>query len=234
MYHLEIRKFPHNACRFNLSEAELAAIVIPWVREEWLEFGERKWNSNEAKITVLEGPELEFQELRMSRGWRNAERESTDVTERVLAFAKAHIDGQHAPEAAAHASPAQASAEERPHASAGEPQHARAEGSDAGSDLLADSLGLELLSLLADGPAPLSEAWRLAQARLPERPAGDALTLAEHAVSLLLGKRLIVLEPIDDSGRGLALDEQQLALALRALESWGSAGQPGSIRVRRA
>ena len=35
MYHLEIRQFPHNVCRFNLSERELLPIAVPWAREEW-------------------------------------------------------------------------------------------------------------------------------------------------------------------------------------------------------
>jgi hypothetical protein len=223
MYHLEIRLFPHNACRFNLSEAELAAIVIPWAREEWLEFGERKWNSNEAKLTVLEGPQLELRSLTMGKGWRNAQRESTDVTERVLAFAKAYIDGKQASAAAPEDVGAPA---------AGAAQSEASSGSEA--ELLADSLGIELLSLLADGPAPLSEAWRLAQARLPGRPAGDGLALAERAVSSMLERHLIVLEPIDGDGARQALDGEQLQVALRALESWGSADQPGSIHVRRA
>jgi hypothetical protein len=224
MYHLEIRLFPHNACRFNLSEAELAAIVIPWAREEWLEFGERKWNSNEAKLTVLEGPQLELRLLTMGKGWRNAQRESTDVTERVLAFAKAYIDGKQASAGAP--------------GDAGEPAagaaDSDAENAGAEAELLADSLGIELLSLLADGPAPLSEAWRLAQARLPGHPAGDGLALAERAVSSLLERRLIALEPIDGERAGQTLDGEQLQSALRALESWGSTEQPGSIRVRRA
>ena len=62
-----------------------AAILVPWVKEEWFEEGEQKWNSNEATITVLEGPKLSMPELAMGRGWRNAQRRSEDVTERVLA-----------------------------------------------------------------------------------------------------------------------------------------------------
>ena len=84
MYHLELRKFPHTVCRFNQSEQQLRAIVVPWTSEEWIEEGERNWNSNEATITVLEGPKLSMPELAMGRGWRNAQRRSEDVTERVL------------------------------------------------------------------------------------------------------------------------------------------------------
>jgi hypothetical protein len=88
VYHLELRKFPHVVCRFNQSEAQLRAIVVPWVREQWIEEGERKWNANEATLTVLEGPELSMPQLAMGKGWRNAQKRSEDVTERVLEAAR--------------------------------------------------------------------------------------------------------------------------------------------------
>src|ERR1019366_9554803 len=34
MFHIELRQFPHSAWRFNLSEAELRAVVVPWARED--------------------------------------------------------------------------------------------------------------------------------------------------------------------------------------------------------
>jgi hypothetical protein len=89
MFHVELRQFPHNACAFNLTEAELARIVEPWSRDEWIEFGERKWSPHQARLTVLDGPHLPIEELAMGRGWRNAQHHSTDVTERVIAQALA-------------------------------------------------------------------------------------------------------------------------------------------------
>jgi hypothetical protein len=88
VFHVELRQFPHNACSFNLTDAELAQIVEPWSREEWIELGERKWNPNQARLTVLEGPHLPVEELAMGRGWRNAQHQSEDVTERVIARAR--------------------------------------------------------------------------------------------------------------------------------------------------
>ena len=41
MYHVELRQFPHNLCRFNLTEPEIRAIAIPWVREQPLDIGEQ-------------------------------------------------------------------------------------------------------------------------------------------------------------------------------------------------
>lgn len=90
MFHVELRQFPHNFCRFNMSEQELrAAVLTAWARKEWLEFGERKWDPNQATVTVIEGPRLSMPELSMGRGWRNAQRAGTDVTERVLEAARA-------------------------------------------------------------------------------------------------------------------------------------------------
>jgi hypothetical protein len=88
MYHLELRQFPHNTCRFNLTEQELRAVLEPWAREKFVEVGERKWSPHQAKLTILEGPRLEVQQLAMGRGWRAAQRQSEDVTERLLAQAK--------------------------------------------------------------------------------------------------------------------------------------------------
>ena len=84
MYHVELRQFPHNFCRFNLSEAELAAMLAPWRSGQPIELGERKWSPHAAKIRILEGPELDLTELSMGRGWRNAERRGQEVTDRVL------------------------------------------------------------------------------------------------------------------------------------------------------
>jgi hypothetical protein len=88
MYHIELRQFPHNTCRFNLTEQELRVVLEPWVREKFVEVGERKWSPHQAKLTILEGPRLEVQQLSMGRGWRAAQRQSEDVTERLLAQAK--------------------------------------------------------------------------------------------------------------------------------------------------
>ncbi len=65
MYHIELRQFPHNFCHFNLSEGELAALLSPWAAGQVVEVGDRRWNPQQAKITVLEGPELELQDLSM-------------------------------------------------------------------------------------------------------------------------------------------------------------------------
>jgi hypothetical protein len=223
VYHLELRHFPHNLCRFNLTEEGLHAVVKPWAREQWVELGERKWSPDQARLTILEGPRIPVQQLAMGRGWRNAQRQSEDVTERVLAAERAL---------------------------AGAPAHPPRKESPSDLALQGDSLGLELLSLLEGAPAPLSRAWSLAQARFPEHPASECLALAEQAVRSLLQRRLIVLlaaraaDPIDPAGperaarlleqdAGGVVPEEEIELLLRAVESWAAEGESAAVRMRR-
>ncbi|HWF35177.1 MAG TPA: hypothetical protein VG295_07385 [Solirubrobacteraceae bacterium] len=90
MFHVEIRQFPNVTRSFNLSEGELnAKILVPWSRRENFELGEREWEPARAKLTVLEGRELRSDEIGLGRGWANVNRYAENVTERVLALARA-------------------------------------------------------------------------------------------------------------------------------------------------
>jgi hypothetical protein len=161
MYHVELRQFPHNMCRFNLTDAELRAIVDPWAREKVVEFGERKWSSQTARITILEGPQMSLDQLTMGRGWRAAQRQSEDVTDRVLAAAR---------QALASAQPAQAPAVPQPPTQPG-----------ALADPLA--LGVQLASLLGDDPGQLLSAWKEVAARSSGLSPSESLALAERQIS---------------------------------------------------
>jgi hypothetical protein len=162
-HHVELRQFPHNACRFNISQEELRVLVVPWAHGEWVEMGERKWSPHQAKLTVLEGPRLELEQLRMGRGWRAAQREGEDVTERVLEAARAAGNG-----------PA-------PARTAGGSSAVSAHGpSSAGS--VGDALAGELGSLLGADPPALLAAWRLLAAADPGRRPSECLAAAERAV----------------------------------------------------
>ena len=200
-YHVEVRQFPHNVCRFNLSEQELrVSVVEPWAREQWIELGDRKWSPHQAKLTVIEGAPIPVEQLSLGRGWRAAQRQGRNVTTHVLAAARgAAVEG------GAQTSPSLA----------GQAPEARDEG------LMADSLGLELLALLGDERAPLRRSWELAQARYPERSAGECLTLAERAVASLLQSRLVVLVWRDSAaGAPRQVEEAQTQAVLRAIDSW--------------
>jgi hypothetical protein len=165
MYHVELRQFPHNMSRFNLTDAELGAIVDPWAREQVVEFGERKWNSQQAKITILEGPHMPLEQLTMGRGWRAAQRNGEDVTDAVLAAAREAL-------AAAATAPAPgpaSSASSQPGAAAA-----------ALTDPLA--LGVQLASLLGEDPGRLLAAWREVAARSTELSPSESLALAERDI----------------------------------------------------
>ncbi len=164
MYHVELRQFPHNFCRFNLTEAELReAVLDAWARGEWIEFGERKWNPQQAKLIVLEGPQIPLEQLSMGRGWRIAEREGKDVTEQLIA--------------AAHSANVSAAG------SAATNEQASSQAAAAlGLDPATVSLAAELLGLLGKDPVPLMRAWQLALEGHPDRPPSECLALAEGLV----------------------------------------------------
>lgn len=244
MYHLELRKFPHTVCRFNQSEAQVAAILVPWVKQEWFEEGEQKWNSNEATITVLEGPKLSMPELAMGRGWRNAQRRSDDVTERVLAAvtqaAGVAAGGQPAAPVATSKAPtgADAGGEGRAAESAAQP----ASGTAQDPRLLADSLALELLGMIDSAPVALVQAWRMAAERLGDASAAESLALGEASVRSLIGRGLVVLcERGEAAGVGgdparggevAAVPEDRVEAALRVADSWGT-GAVGALQIAR-
>lgn len=219
MYHVEIRQFPHNACRFNLTERELLPIAVPWAREEWVELGERKWNVNQATLTIIEGPQLSLPQLAMGRGWRNAQRQGRVVTERVLETLK-----------------------QAPGKAEGGAANAPVEDAAADFHLLGDSLGLEILAALDQGPVTLARVWRLAGARLRDRSASEGLALGEHAIRSLLERGLVVLQalpvgtPVEEGGEPALEDvaEEQLEPALRAIEGWAGGAQSALLGIRRA
>jgi hypothetical protein len=192
MFHVELRQFPGNFCRFNLTEGQLRTNILhPWARGEWIEMGERKWNPEQAKLTVLEGPEIPLNQLTMGRGWRTAQRQGHDVTERVLA--EVH-----------------------------DAQVAAAPSNEPDLELQFDSLALEILADLGGEPAPLHRTWELAAGRSPDSLPSRSLALAEGAVLSLLRSGLIVLLVQEGEPAGRREIEQTAAceVLLRSPESW--------------
>jgi hypothetical protein len=164
MYHVELRQFPHNFCRFNLTETELhEAVLDAWARGEWIEFGERKWNPEQAKLIVVEGPQIPLEQLSMGRGWRIVEREGKDVTEQLIAAA--HKASVSAAGSAATSEQARSQAAATP-----------------GLDPAAASLVAELFGLLGEDPVPLMRAWQLALEGHSDKTPSECLALAEGLV----------------------------------------------------
>jgi hypothetical protein len=243
VYHLELRKFPHVACRFNQSEQQMRAIVMPWVGEQWVEEGERNWNINESALTILEGPELAMPELAMGRGWRTAQRRGEDVTERVLSSARQAL-AQSPPPTSGAGSAAAGSGEDADSANAASSANAApasAAGAAGSSQLLADSLGLELLSLLDDGPVPLPRVWVLAHERLGAPTAAESLALGEQAVRSLLARGLVVVgaggagdASTGGGGAGPGDGGDDLEALLHAVASWSDSSSAPPVIARRA
>jgi hypothetical protein len=220
VYHVELRQFPHNFCHFNMTEDELRGMVLDgWARGDWIELGERKWNPAQAQLKVLEGPRIPVAQLSMGRGWSSARRHGEDVTERMVASARAAVslvDGAAASQGASSAG-ASIAAQER-HAS-----HA------------ADSLGLEVLARLSPEGTPVALAWRLARERYPEQRASDCLMLAEDAIRSLIAARLIVVL-VGEHGDGASVCEPgvQLERALLEIGCWSGEAGRASVLMRRA
>jgi hypothetical protein len=256
VYHLELRHFPRNLCRFNLSEQELrVAVLEPWAVDRPFELGDLRWDPRNAKLTVLEGPRIPPERLSMGRGWRTAQREGQDVTERLLAAVRdtvtAGVEGQafaggtqmaetaHTEYPGVHtAAASDASGAEGAAAAPSTPAAAQtASGSDVAgrtADLAADSLGLELLAQIGSEQLPLRRAWELAATRDPDARASDALALAERAVASLLRARLIVLlRAAEPEITPQQLGDGDTGSILRAPESW-SGGGSAPVWMRRA
>jgi hypothetical protein len=190
MYHVELRHFPHSAWRFNLSDQDLRAVVEPWIREQAVDFGERKWSPHLARLTILEGPKLEVQQISMGRGWRTAQRQSEDVTERVLTSAR---DALRQLAGGGGVGPASVPA---PGASAATGAGEEATGGATPTSAIVDptvaagtgpmndpvALGVQLAALLGPDAMGLLEAWRAAAAASPGLPPSDTLALAERAL----------------------------------------------------
>jgi hypothetical protein len=195
MYHIELRHFPHSAWRFNLSQQELAHIVQPWVREQVVDMGERKWSPHLAKLTILEGPKLEVTELSMGRGWRSAQRRSEDVTQRVLDAAKEALQDAlsvgGAPAPASDASTVQETLGAVPAApSISSSANTAAVPAGSGTNAaLSDpvALGVQLAALLGPDPMAMLEAWRTAAAGSPGLAPSDSLALAERVLRTASG-----------------------------------------------
>jgi hypothetical protein len=238
MYHVELRQFPHNFCRFNLAERELRETILDaWAQGEWIELGERKWSPHQANLTVREGPQLPVEELSMGRGWRNAARQGRDVTEELLATARVAESPRGGLGVATKAGSSSASAAEQPSPREPVPAHDAVADADSALDmrLAADSLGLEVLAKLDEKPAPLAVVWKLARERYPQRSAGDCLELAAHAIRSLAESRLAFVLASRDSGEmEPCASGEQIERVLHAIDSWSSAEGSVSALIRRA
>ncbi len=173
MFHVELRQFPHSFNAFNVDDAGLWAIVEPWVNDRVFEAGELRWNPRAGTILILEGPHIPVEELSMGRGWRIAQRDGEDVTERVLAHAQEVLDGMHAEALGV----AQASSEP---VAANAREEVPGDGASNGDAL---ALGVALATLLGPDAERLLAGWRAVAARAEGLAPSEALALAERELA---------------------------------------------------
>ncbi len=182
-YHIELRNFPRVETRFNQTGEELGAIVLLWVDNRIIEMDDEKWAPWESTIKIIEGPPIPIGGLSLGRGWNTAQREGTDVTERVLDEArKALADGS------AYAQPV------AEHDAPGPPETAPAEDYPSRTDEPPPSdpftapavspedlaIAAELAGVLGGEPARLLAAWRAVAARTGGLAPSESLALAER------------------------------------------------------
>jgi hypothetical protein len=92
VYHLQLRMRPQIAHVFNLSAEELTArFLAPLVNGRDLVYEGLEWTARKTTVTVYEGPELGVEQLGIGRGWGNAQRSGTDVTERILEHTRERV-----------------------------------------------------------------------------------------------------------------------------------------------
>jgi hypothetical protein len=92
-FHVEISSSVNRARVLNLDEADLREKVLgPWASGLSFEFGNRDWAPRESRLTILEGPALEYVDY--DEGWESALRAAEDVTRSMLEAAEADAPTQ--------------------------------------------------------------------------------------------------------------------------------------------
>jgi hypothetical protein len=93
-FHVEISSSPDRARALNLEEADLRRSVLePWTVGLPFEFGERRWEPRDSRLTILESPPLDSAPLD-EEGWAAALRAAEDVTRPMLEAAEASAPPQ--------------------------------------------------------------------------------------------------------------------------------------------
>jgi hypothetical protein len=93
VFHVELRRFPHVARAFNLTDEELRQrIVAPWVAGAPVKLDDREWEPARSKLAIYEGPEVPPEDRGLGRGWASVTRGGVEVTARVLEEARGSVE----------------------------------------------------------------------------------------------------------------------------------------------
>lgn len=184
MFHAEIREGTQVIREFNLDERSL------WVRylapllggKEFVREG-HDWTPRKVRIKIIDGPQLRTDQISMGRGWSNAQRHGTDVTQAVLARAREFQELQSASRASAPAAPALAPA----------PAALRPSAASAPSEVLQE----RLIGRLGAGPVNATQIAALADAAMPDADPSARRAACERVVWELLATGEAQLGPSD-------------------------------------
>jgi len=153
---------------FNLNDERLwVNFLAPLMAGQEFTLEGHDFTPRHTRLTVYEGPELRIDELNFGRGWGNAERTGTDVTERVLQQAREYTE-QRAAAADSH----------------------RAE-PPAATELVRE----RLLGRIAAGPISAREILAITAELMPEATDAVRLEAAERAAWALLERDAAQLTP---------------------------------------
>jgi hypothetical protein len=171
MFHVEIRAGMQVVRKFNLTDRRLwLEFLAPLMADKEFSVEGHEFVPRQSRLTIYEGPELRPDQLGMGRGWQNAERSASDVTERVLARTREHV-AANAQTAAADATPPPTTA--------------------ASVDLLRE----RLIGRLSAGPITGQELCSIAAELMPDSGENERLESARQAVWALLERDAAQLAP---------------------------------------
>jgi hypothetical protein len=169
MFHVELRMGMQYARKFNLDEAELwTRFLRPLLDDRDFICEGHDWEPRKTKIMVLDGPELRAHQLGLGRGWSNALRGATDVTDAVLVRARELYAGQRSARPAPAVAPPAATA-----------------------------LRERLIGRLSAGPVTVEQITEMAESLMPDSDPSERLAACEQAVWGLLAGGDAQLAPND-------------------------------------
>lgn len=152
---------------FNLSEERLwLQFLAPLIDDREFTLEGHNFVPRQVRLKVYEGPELRPDQLGMGRGWQNVERNALDVTERVFARAREHVERARA-----------------------------ASGTTAGAAGAEDLVRERLIGRLAAGPISAHEILAVAAELTPDATEQERLEIAQQALWQLLERGAAQLTP---------------------------------------
>ena len=184
---------------FNLNDRTLwLRFLSPLMADRDFTLEGHDFTPRKTRIKIFEGPRLEPHELALGRGWQNVERSGGDVTEAVLARARAHAAAAAA--AAPGAAPGATWSAASGAAAGGAPEQAAggappAPGPPAPAPAVTDTLRERVIGRLSAGPVTVAEIAEMAAGLMPGSTEEECLAASEKVAWALLYRGVATLAP---------------------------------------